>query len=1141
MKQINRLLIMLTLLCIIGLASSGVAVADSVRFGLNNENLVTLWSQPDGAWNTNPSIGSRPITSGVTILSDVAPTGASLSGAFPRWHGADFLGWYRYEDTKLSTGINRIPINDTVTAVPSNTILQDGDVFYAIWAYNIRYSINPGTGSIVLPASPVRHYLFEDPNLFVASLPDTYGSWNIVGWYDSPSFTIEWGSSSFLMPTNSEPEPYIIILHAKLESSAAAGSVRFASNNYHTVLWGQPDGAWNTNPVVGSIPIISGVTTLGSVAPTNLGTRWNGSTFLGWYKAEDVKPSLTSVNHIPINGAVTAVNPSTILYDGDVFYGIWAYEMYYLIDTGSGPLTSLPIKHYLNEDPQGFVDLHLPDTHGGWDIVGWYGDSSFTNEWGSSSFTMPTSSVPPTIELYAKMESNVTLNANGGAFSGGPTHNITITPSTTVSVFNTALTAAYNDLQVPSGWAKNNGWYSTVSASGVVNDASLMTFTSVPAPESTFYAKIDRQITAHSNTGSSSSTPITVQYNHNVNDMVSLIGSLPAYGSWTHEGWYLTLIGAQYVDVSSQMNPTSTLGNILTPTSNNVYMGWFGDINLNANGGTGLSVPTFKVQPGQTYSNIESALGTASGFSGMTRSGGWDATGWYKSINSGIVTNPVAGSDTFSVGDTLYVGWFGDIALDENGGTGISATTFEVQPGQPYSDIETALDAIAATSSYGSWAADWWYLTLNASEYVDDTSMVTGTDIFNVGDTLYIGWFGDIALDENGGTGISATTFEVQPGQPYSDIETALDAIAATSSYGSWAADWWYLTLNASEYVDDTSMVTAADFFNVGDILYIGWFGDIALDENGGTGISATTFEVQPGQPYSDIETALDAIAATSSNGAWNPDWWYLTLDAGNSVDVSSLLTVGTHLFDVGDTLYMGWFNDIFLDANGGEFGSGSSISIIPIEVQFSQTYGDLVPLIAAELAGAAPEYGRLIPKMWYLTQISGNVPYVDTSSFLDLTDPATLSILADGSEIFFVGWSHPSSGGSGTGGAIIVGNNTTQTRPIPETEGSGNSDGSGNSNGSGSSDGSGNSDGLGSSDGSDNSDGLGNSDSSDSSDGSGSSGGFFRGLLNSLGLLNDAESQTAKKSSTWLPIILIVILILILCGGYYYFRVMKK
>ena len=394
----------------------------------------------------------------------------------------------------------------------------------------------------------------------------------------------------------------------------------------------------------------------------------------------------------------------------------------------------------------------------------------------------------------------------------------------------------------------------------------------------------------------------------------------------------------------------------------------------------------------------------------------------------------------------------------------------------------------------------------------DDTQGVSKTESISLLNNyeFYAVWGYEIKLDPNDGEFSDSVA---TPKYLYAQYGQSLSDIAGYEhfedlEYGLWDFDGWVNNL----YVDYDLTSTTPISSNLD--LFAKWVGTVTLDANGGAfgSLGSTVpIEVQPGQTYSNLVSLINIELAGEIpvNGAWNygvwdEDTWYIAapggiVDAVDLLDLSGSTNPVETLFapsTSGGTLYVGWFNDIFLDANGGEFGSGSSVFRIPIEVQFGQTYGDLVPLIAAELAGNAPEYGRLIPKMWYLTQISGNVPYVDTSSFLDLTDPATLSILADGNEIFFVGWSQPSSNGSGsgTGGATIVGGNQTGTNQVNVTpQESGSSSGSNGSN----------------------------------------------DLPPTLVV---EDPPTAERNNTWLYIILFLILLLIaICIGYYYYKKQKN
>jgi hypothetical protein len=1006
MKQINRFLIMLTLLCILGLAGSGIAAADSVlKLHANNgSGVVTDYAFPAGLSSMVGTISHIPI----------APDASSMFG-----------GWYTLENLALDPSGVYVPAGP---AAPTGDLISHDEEYYAVWvptsSTTVKLHANNGTSLFI------NHPFTHGSDISsIVYIPDYPGAEAFAGWYKLEDLVSDPYGLGILVPSASA---------APASGTLANGAEYYAVWEIHTAKFYQNDGS-ALSTEISFFPVSS--STIESISPTHF-TAPSGSVFQGWYKSEDLELGsfglYLNTPYIPTESGTAA---SGLVLDDDVYFAVWGYEIRYSITTHTGTAASPSSAiYYLAQDPEVFATTRLPGAGhidlGDWDLEGWY-DSSFTYEWGESSFPMTHDGITT---VHAKVSSYVRLDSNGGFFYGGPastTFDIPITIDTTISDFMDDLAAVPLPLSL-DGWTADGKWYSIVSASGVVDTTSAFTSSdSVPAPKST------------------------------------------------------------------------------------LHIGWFGDINLNANGGNIPGSSTFTVQPGQAYSDIGSALYISVDVSNISHIDGWDARVWYKDEASGIVdeADRLLSTDIFNVGDTLYVGWFGNINLDENGGNIPGSLSFTVQPGETYFDIESALYISADVSNMShtdGWNARVWYKD-EASGIVDEAERLLSTDTFNVGDTLYAGWFGDITLNANGGSFASVSDpydYEVQAGQTYADIESDLLAeLGLIAHNDGWTDGLWYTAADASGIVAESDLLVETNPLIKDSDFFVGWFGEITLDANdgefgSGSGVDIARIKIQAGQTYDDLRSLI-TISQTPlpENGAWSPVIFYKAVSSGivnpsDFLDMNDPGVLSTPM-PVSETLYVGWFNDVFLDANGGEFGSGSSVFRIPVEIQFGQTYGDLVPLIAAELAGNAPEYGRLNPKMWYLTQISGNAPYVDASSFLDLTNPATLSILADGGEIFFVGWFHPSSGGSGTGGATIVGNNTTQirenqTEPVQEPEISSGSNGS---------------------------------SSSDDSENS----------VDSPPFPEETRSEPVKKSYTWLYIILALILILVLCGGYYYFKVMKK
>ena len=917
-------LIILLFTCLVGFALLGTASADTI-FHINGGT----WAP--GATPHSPGVSG---VSGDTFVVDAAakptfhwPDFADLNYEALGSHlnapaGAKFLGWHKDDGTTLRVTPSGYRVVDSILTNEAGGLHAVNDLvdstanedYYAIWGYS--FYANPNSGLLNLSSSPsyfIGHFQYGDNRTaeeYTARIPSQYythpdAPWTLEGWYDtrtgvnsSMAYGKKWGTSAYPIPVTSNITVY----------GNWSGNITFDANGG---TFATPPGA-----TTHKMPITPATTTADVIAYAT-----------------------------PPGGPLPALNP---LADGWAFDGKW----------------------YTKVDSNNVVDS-------------------------SSQFTSLSTMLEPGKVLYARPSKTITAYANGPQFGHSPT------PSDSVSInvqYNQSVSdiedviAAYGyTVPTTSGtWDWNfGGWYTANNSNGTVNIGSEMnqydSLGTALGSATKIYMGWTRTITLDANGGTfggvQNDFDVYVQPGQTYGDLKNLIAAElslygnPVNGAWTPEMWYTDLISGTTVDTTTftdlSLLPATNV-NIICPSASGrtLYVGWFGDITLDANGGTfpdalGPSSPaaTYKVevQPGQTYGDISALLTAALTAIGTPNpaSGAWSPEYWY--VNSDSTTKVVdtlwAAADPLVAGDTLYVGWFGDINLDANGGSAFASSTFGVQPGQTYNDIKTALNTIAATSTYGSWTGTGWYTTFSSPGIVDIGSKVIDTDTFNIGDTLYLGWFSNINLDANGGSAFVPSTFEVQLGQTYGDVKTALDAIVTTSTYGSWTADGWYKTLSAAEWVDTSSKVVSTYTFTAGDTLYLGWFGDITLDANGGTfpdalgpSSPAATYnvEVQPGQTYGDIESASLAAALTTigtpGNGAWAPKYWYV--NSNPTTKVVDTPWVAADSLAVGDIFYVGWFSDIILNANGGEFldvdGLGTPGATYNVEVQAGQTYGDI-------------------------------------------------------------------------------------------------------------------------------------------------------------------------------------------------------
>ena len=837
-----------------------------------------------------------------------------------------------------------------------------------------------------------------------------------------------------------------------------------------------------------------------------------GAKFLGWRKMGGTDPlrfvsssGVYVVDHILYteSGGLHAINDLVDPTANEEYYAIWGYSFYADPNNGRSPnppMTSHFIAHFQYGDDRPAEDYtttnYIPSnylTHpdAPWTFEGWYAARTGVNssmgsglKWNNSNYPMPATS---NIIVYGNWVGNITFDANGGTFSSSPgatTHKMPITPATKISDVYVYMAGGGGgpSLQAPAGgWTSDSNWY-TAATNGVIDDndkliSSSALLTTALDPEDTLYAKYSKSIFAHANgpqfghsTTPSNTVSISVQYNQLVSDIEAIIATygytVPTTVSgtwdWASGGWYTARNNPNNtVNSANKMDPLDSFGTALG-SSGDVYMGWTGNITLDANGGTFGGVQTdfdVEVQPGQTYADLKDLIAIELALFGAPENGSWTPDMWYTILSSGTIVDTTSFVDlsaTTSVENlfdsgtnsgTLYVGWFGNIELDANGGTfgpaatGAPTIDIEVQAGQTYADLDAliAAELTSAVPENDAWTAKMWYTILSSGTIVDTTSFVDLTDLSTAttpvetlfdsltnSGTLYVGWIDNITLDANGGSfgSLGSTVdIEVQVTQTYADLDALITAALVSDApvNGAWTPSLWYTTLSSGAIVDTTSFLDLADpatlsaLLTGSETLYVGWIDVITLDANGGSfGTLGSTIdiEVQATQTYADLEALIATELASDApvNGPWTAKMWYTLLSSGTIVDTTSFLDLTdaptlSALLIGSETLYVGWIDDITLNANGGSFGTlGSTVDI---EVQATQTYADLEALIATALASDAPVNGSWTAKMWYTTLLApSTVPgLVDTTSFLDLADPATLSALLTGSETLYVGW----------------------------------------------------------------------------------------------------------------------------------------
>ena len=838
-----------------------------------------------------------------------------------------------------------------------------------------------------------------------------------------------------------------------------------------------------------------------------------GAKFLGWRKMGGTDPlrfvsssGVYVVDHILYteSGGLHAINDLVDPTANEAYYAIWGYSFYADPNNGRSPnppMTSHFIAHFQYGDDRPAEDYtttnYIPSnylTHpdAPWTFEGWYAARTGVNssmgsglKWNNSNYPMPATS---NITVYGNWVGNITFDANGGTFSSSPgatTHKMPITPATKISDVYVYMAGGGGgpSLQAPAGgWTSDSNWY-TAATNGVIDDSdklisSSALLTTALDPEDTLYAKYSKSIFAHANgpqfghsTTPSNTVSISVQYNQLVSDIEAIIATygytVPTTVSgtwdWASGGWYTARNNPNNtVNSANKMDPLDSFGTALG-SSGDVYMGWTGNITLDANGGTFGGVQTdfdVEVQPGQTYADLKDLIAIELALFGPPENGSWTPDMWYSDVTGtgivdaadfvdlsgtpGTLVNTLFDASTSS--GTLYVGWFGNIILNANGGTfaaGATPQNFAIQPGQTFGDINaSAISQVGSATHAGGWSDKYWYTTDAPDSTTGAVSPAwAAADALAAGDSLYVGWFGDIELNANGGEfldvdglGTPGATYnvEVQAGQTYGDISVSgtgllditLTAIGTPVHTGGWNERYWYVNSDSANVVD-TPWIAASPLL-LGDILYVGWFGDIILNANGGEfldvdgiGTPGATYnvEVQAGQTYGDISvsstgllditlTAIGTPVHTTGLG-WTETYWYVNSDSITSV-VDTLWIAADPLV-LGDILYVGWFGSAFFDPTPGAFDS-----TVPVDSAGVYEMTDIQP--GEDVSGLVP----LAARSGYTL-----VGWINSSSL-----PWNF-YFDDAGETLTADWKRNPSGGSGTGSAKIV--DGYVSTPVPD------------------------------------------------------------------------------------------------------------
>ncbi|MCI5791236.1 MAG: InlB B-repeat-containing protein [Clostridiales bacterium] len=217
--------------------------------------------------------------------------------------------------------------------------------------------------------SSVSNATVSSGNTVAAPADPTKSGYNFVGWYSDSSYTNKW---QFTTPVRSN-----ITLYAKWEAQIAKYTVSFDSNGGSAVT---------------SVQVNDGDTVAVPAAPTK-----SGYNFVGWYS--DSSYTNKWQFSTPVRSNIT-------------LYAKWEAQIAkYTVSFDSNGGSAVASVQVNDGDT---VAVPADPTKSGYNFVGWYSDSFYTNRW---QFTTP---VRSNITLYAKWEAQiarytVSFDSNGGS------------------------------------------------------------------------------------------------------------------------------------------------------------------------------------------------------------------------------------------------------------------------------------------------------------------------------------------------------------------------------------------------------------------------------------------------------------------------------------------------------------------------------------------------------------------------------------------------------------------------------------------------------------------------------------------------------------------------------------------------------
>ena len=913
--------------------------------------------------------------------------------------GSAFAGWFIESDVRI--GNHYYVTDDLKSAVDSGDIILVNTKYYAIWTYDITLDLNDGYGLVDSPVTIQNGHDWNDIDALIvaAGTPFRDDNWAYGGWWSAESGDVINGviDKDTAIPWDDRDLDINPIIGPETFYALWKGTLTLDPNGESLWIENTPTKIIDTQPGMTYDDVMALIDDVINLMGADGWTE-------GWYTecTNDYVYGSSGPKFVDLD---TKFNGG--LLSDDIFYFAWVTEV--TLDANGGTFSdgndlttddpetiSIEVQRGQAFDAADFAGYQTAE-NGDWDASYWYqtAENGFVStRWIDGDFFEADSM------LYVGWFSTIILNANGGVFEGYDLNDdfndddfipFEIQAGQTLGDLDLTAykVAVYDDWEAIYWYISDTG--------GIVS--ILWEDDDVLEPGNALFVGWFGDIILNANSGTfgdlgDETEPVSIQAANTFDEINALIATAldakdPVNGNWEPYMWYTDVTGGIVAADDEWTENSGALG-----SGASLYVGWFGDIILNANGGVfeGYDLNgdfndddfiPFEIQAGQILGDLDLTAYKVAVYDD------WEAMYWYISDTGGIVSTLWEDDDVLEPGNVLFVGWFGDIILNANGGTfgdlGDETEPVSIQAANTFDEINaliaTALDAKDPVN--GNWEPYMWYTDVTNGIVAADDEWTENSDALVSGASLYVGWFGNIILNANGGVfegydlnGDSNDDdfipFGIQAGQTLGDFDLTAYKVAV---YDDWEAKYWY--------VSDTGGIVSTlweddDVLEAGNVFYVGWFSTIILNANGGTfgdlGDETEPVSIQAAHTFTEINDLI-AIALDEKepvNGDWASDMWYTDVTDG-LVAANDKWTANSGALVSGASLYVGWFGDIILNANGGRFGDlGDETE--PVSIQAANTFDEINALIETALDAKDPVNGNWEPYMWYTDVTNGIV-----------------------------------------------------------------------------------------------------------------------------------------------------------------------